>query len=660
MKTTGFTFIFLFLTLLVAGQEKKSWPPEVTIIGITNYDVQSSRAMQNRIFLFDDGTIGAMYNFGLPYPQNDIGIGYNYFNGSEWNTLPVIPFLANIAKNPSYTKFMPGGEIFAAEGENGLFIKYRIPKGTGNWLGSIFSGPPGFPKLYSPQIVTSGVNNEKVHLLAMIKDTSIQLPYQDNICKILYSRSSDAGITWDIVHQQFEFTNGNFGFSEMSVVWAEPNESTIAFAAGDYFTDLILMKSEDEGNSWQETIIWEHPFPYMQFGTTVTDTFWTHSGSMNLLIDDNNLVNLVFSIGHIRSEIETIWYNDLYADGIAYWRENMPLFPFGINSLHPDTLFQTGNLVGWSPDINGDSVLSFLTPGNYPQLGLSTMPTLCQRNEEELFLAYSAVYECYNNGIYNYRHLLARESQDGGGTWGPIYDLTSDLIYIFEEISFPVCAPRINDEHFHLIFQKDLEPGLCEETGKWPCNENQIAYMKVLIESPSVYLTPSFYAQSTTIEEGDSVLFINTSTGYPDPDYFEWTFEGGTPQSSNLENPTITYNTEGTYDVTLYVSNGPMNQTLIQEDYITVLPGTGTRDFESVRIDIMPNPSSGKFRVNIHGDFHATIIVYNLLGEEITQIKSNPDDDKTLIDLSDQNEGIYFVKIKAAGSSIIRKIMLSR
>lgn len=51
-----------------------------------------------------------------------------------------------------------------------------------------------------------------------------------------------------------------------------------------------------------------------------------------------------------------------------------------------------------------------------------------------------------------------------------------------------------------------------------------------------------------------------------------WTFEGGTPSTSTEANPTVTYNTAGTFDVTLVVSNPGGSNTQTWTDGIEVLP----------------------------------------------------------------------------------------
>lgn len=672
MKSIGLSFVFLFLILLIAGQEKKTWPPEEEIIGNTYYDVQTTRSMQTRIHYFNDGTVGITYNImnNLP-PYNDFGIGYNYYDGTNWDPYPTQSITSGIAIKPSYSKFGANGEIVVSEGANGLFINYRLDKGSGNWQEIILSGPAGFGKLYSPQIVTSGTLNQTIHILALRKDTILDFedPSQENICKVIYSRSSDGGITWEILHHEFDFNTDYYGFSELSIVWAEPKNNTLAFLVGDYYTDLILMKSSDGGSTWQKTIVWEHPVPFFEHNVTLIDTFWANTGSQSLTLDSDSKVHLTFSVSCIFSDtIDWTGNYDWWADGIVYWNEDRPVFsnnPNALNPLnHPESeLIEDYNLIGWSQDINGNGVLDFLWQtvylSVYPTLGISTTPVISIDDYDNIFVVYSSITETYNNGTVDYRHLWSRLGSSGGISWGYFVDLTGDLVHIFDECVFPSIASRI-DDYIHLAYQTDIDPGICIDGGKdWPC-ENLINYMKIAIEYPPVYLTPGFNAQTTSIEEGDSILFINTSTGNPDPNYFEWTFEGGTPTSSNLEDPVVQYNTQGTFDVTLYVSNGVMYQTLNKENYITVLPGTGVKEnINSDMIMVTPNPTTGKISVFLPDAIQTSIKVYNLLGKVVAKDENRQGENRINLDLTGNNEGIYFLEIKSGDESSIRKIILN-
>jgi PKD repeat protein len=79
-----------------------------------------------------------------------------------------------------------------------------------------------------------------------------------------------------------------------------------------------------------------------------------------------------------------------------------------------------------------------------------------------------------------------------------------------------------------------------------------------------------FTASATTITEGDTVDFTDLSTN--NPDTWDWTFNGGTPAASTLQNPSITYYTAGTYTVTLTATNAYGSDIETKVDYITVQP----------------------------------------------------------------------------------------
>jgi M6 family metalloprotease-like protein len=81
-----------------------------------------------------------------------------------------------------------------------------------------------------------------------------------------------------------------------------------------------------------------------------------------------------------------------------------------------------------------------------------------------------------------------------------------------------------------------------------------------------------FTASATSIDVGDSVTFTDTSSN--NPTSWSWTFNGGTPSSSTTQNPIITYNSAGTYTVSLTATNAVGGDTETKVDYITVSEAT--------------------------------------------------------------------------------------
>ncbi|MCX6580344.1 MAG: PKD domain-containing protein [Candidatus Aminicenantes bacterium] len=79
----------------------------------------------------------------------------------------------------------------------------------------------------------------------------------------------------------------------------------------------------------------------------------------------------------------------------------------------------------------------------------------------------------------------------------------------------------------------------------------------------------NFIASATEVNLNNVVTF--TDKTLENPTTWSWTFEGGTPATSTAQNPTVTYTTVGTYDVTLVVTNAQGSDTEAKVNYINVV-----------------------------------------------------------------------------------------
>ncbi|HYV91850.1 MAG TPA: PKD domain-containing protein [Chitinophagales bacterium] len=79
----------------------------------------------------------------------------------------------------------------------------------------------------------------------------------------------------------------------------------------------------------------------------------------------------------------------------------------------------------------------------------------------------------------------------------------------------------------------------------------------------------SFYSSDTSLCEAVCIDFIDASVNSPTS--WEWSFPGGNPSSSTLQNPTsICYYAAGTYDVILIATNNSGADTIVMQNFITV------------------------------------------------------------------------------------------
>ncbi len=434
--------------------------------------------------MFEDGTIGATWTYGLAHPNfADRGTGYNYFDGNDWGFFPAVRIESIRAGWPSYAPYGEVGELVVSHdfANGNLFIETNEQKGTGVWTESIFEGPDGQPISW-PRAITSGVDNSVISLLAITWPTANSgTIYQGLDGALLYSRSTDGGVTWDPENVILPGLDANsyVGFSADQYEFASQGDN-IAFLVGDSWQDFVLMKSTDGGDNWTKTVIWEHPYPFWTTGQS-TDTFYCVDGAHHLAFDSEGMVHVVFGINRaVADDASSYWFP--LVDGIGYWNESRPTFSNSMDALNPygepgSELEEDYSLIGWSQDINNNGIWDVFGEVGLYYVSPSSMPQILIDENDEIYFVFASITETYNNGIQDYRHLWARYSPNGD-FWGPFYHLTSDIIHIFDECVFPSISVA-SDEYFYLVYQTDVEPGLAVRGDLDPYGENLIRFMKV-------------------------------------------------------------------------------------------------------------------------------------------------------------------------------------
>lgn len=103
------------------------------------------------------------------------------------------------------------------------------------------------------------------------------------------------------------------------------------------------------------------------------------------------------------------------------------------------------------------------------------------------------------------------------------------------------------------------------------------------------YPIVDFAADRTYIAPGDIINFTDFTKNSPYK--WEWTFQGGQPSSSQLQNPSgIKYNSSGTYKVTLIATNSMGLDTLTKDMYIRVFANDPCASLPAPIADFVGSP----------------------------------------------------------------------
>lgn len=157
-------------------------------------------------------------------------------------------------------------------------------------------------------------------------------------------------------------------------------------------------------------------------------------------------------------------------------------------------------------------------------------------------------------------------------------------------------------------------------------------------------------AAFTSSVVGATVFFANTSSISAS---YVWDFGNGA--SSNLANPSLTYNANGTYNVMLIAAHPCLTDTVISTINIYEV-GLNQNNIEQT-IQVFPNPSKGKISLILIFSDMADLVLYNLAGQSvfnqmgISSYKS--------IDLGHLAKGIYNLQLKTNNKLVNKKLILN-
>ena len=491
---------------------------EETLIGGTVYDTQTNGSVDNRCYVFADGTVAGVWTMGFvaaSYPER--GTGYNYFDGTAWGPEPTTRIENARCGWPSYRPLGDGEVVVAHNATTGLLMSKRPTRGTGAWTTTLIPGPAGAADITWPRLLSNG---NTLHIIVPSGAAQGGMLYA-----LLYYRSLDGGATWEAprILPGLEAasigagTTKSFnGFGADNYSWAEPKGDNIAFVVADGMGGIWIMKSPDNGTTWNKITVQTVPI----FNTAPTPILWSNDGNVSIALDNELKAHIVF--GRMRNSDDDFATegNSYYpvTDGLCYWEEGMPVLDTTAMA-DWDGLVANGNLIGGMIDYDNSGEIEFpeVGSGQFPfglyGNSLSSFGQITIDDQDNMFVTFSACREDLVNAGANpnpqlYRHLYTTSRLVGEtkGTWSDQIDLTDDIEHSYDECVAACLAPKTFDGKLHMIYHVDPEPGTAVGTDADPPSDTYINYLTF---STFVNLKPVDLAKYVEISPNPADAYAN-------------------------------------------------------------------------------------------------------------------------------------------------------
>ena len=202
---------------------------------------------------------------------------------------------------------------------------------------------------------------------------------------------------------------------------------------------------------------------------------------------------------------------------------------------------------------------------------------------------------------------------------GAIYTITGIAYYSYEERKIlPRSAADIVQDNAPVIGTITLNPSAPEA--------DEDVVLSTDITDDEAVTAAELYWGTTASAITNEVTF--TKPGFDD------TYEGTIPGQD--AGTTVHYKVEAEDGYSKSATTGSY----------TVASGTGIIDKGSISVKAYPNPTNGRFKLEVTGAEELTVEIYNLVGKVVyTEVVKNADNTVTDINLESEAQGIYYIRV---------------
>lgn len=587
---------------------------------VTNYDLQTNGFVANRMYRFNDGTVGVTATWSQSAPSfADRGTGYNYFDGESFGDQPIARVESVKTGWPSYCQYGANGEMVVAHTGSGLVYFTRDTKGEGEWKGpnNIPNPDLGLPAqdLTWCRVITSGPNHEYIHVIAADQDEDVLADTY-----LYYCRSTDGGETWTVSLMPELAENEIAAFGSDYYALAANGNTVAVLLVGDMMTNSYVIKSEDNGETWTKILVWENPYAGLDWENDPASLFGEDNPMYGpetgaICVDNNGMVHCAYSSHHYYHEELGTSYNFYYGmsvDGIFYWNESMgPIVDEGWTCPDDGTVIAPNGhnafRMWWPTDAAGEYITRNFTT------------TLCGFIDPEQTAE-------WDNGLFYY--------EDYYGYWqgasalpGICVDADGTIAVVF---SCPDPTRRDGNEMYlraPYVSYIEFPYAVGDAYGEWTEEVGNYYYNEDYLAGDFMHMMEECIATSS----------IQNTTNHE----FWISYSGDDLCGYGVGNSA----TQGAYtDNTIWAMKVVPNYEGLNVNE-AVNPMTN--------VNVYPNPVQDQLNIQINASqaSEMNISIYNITGQKVMESNTNvyTGINERQVNVSELNAGIYFVTVKANG-----------
>jgi len=384
-------------------------------IGQTLSDYATNRSACHNIINFGDGGLSIGRMTAETSDATDRGTHYSYSadGGASWTPLTWVEGTRQGWGNIDQFPMAGGTEVTAAHA--GVQICVDAARGANVWSCT----PNGVATDLWPRLAVTDPFN--VHLVTADANPPTT---------IWYSRSTDAGVTFDILDQTIFTLPGFQATWDSYDIASQGSKVAIVNATEGFFnsldTDVLLATSTDDGTTWTDQVIFDMPGPgelpsgeekYVADGTTAC--VYDNDGNLHVVWCN------YLAIGDATNNPVTFYQIDA---PLMHWSEATgitQIFP----TVHDTSIVRPTNAFG----------------------NLVTQPDIAVDADNNLYVIYQQQISEQDTAGVNLQHLYAAASSDGGLTWSETRDITPGTGF---DASFGSMADLV-DDNLHITYFSD-------------------------------------------------------------------------------------------------------------------------------------------------------------------------------------------------------------